>query len=169
MTDDPTTELDPRYSAPDAVPVPWAQTERSLADARLYWISTARPDGRPHVTPVVGVWHEGAVYFTTGADERKALNLGENPNCAVTTGTNEWDRGLDVVVEGVAKRIRDSLLLRSVASAYLEKYGDAWSFRVLGSSFVNRGRKSIVFEIHPTLVLAFGKGPFSQTRYRFGA
>ncbi len=164
---EPTTELDPRYSGPEAVAIPWSQTEQALRAADLYWISTVRPDGRPHVTPLVGVWRAGALYFTTGLGERKAMNLDANQACVVTTGNNEWDRGFDVVVEGSASRIKDSALLRGVADAYREKYGDAWSFQVTGASFINRGKKSIVFELVPDTVFGFGKGPFSQTRYRF--
>jgi hypothetical protein len=167
MINEPVTELDSRYSGPDAVAIPWSDAEKTLQEAPLYWISTVRPDGRPHVTPLVGIWRAGALYFTTGAEERKALNLEDNPACAVTTGVNQWDRGFDVVVEGDAIRIKDSPLLRGVADAYREKYGDAWSFQVTGASFVNRGIKSIVFELPPDIVFGFGKDPFSQTRYRF--
>lgn len=166
MIDEPRAELDARYSSADAVAIPWSETERALRDAGLYWISTVRPDGRPHVTPLVGVWRAGAVYFTTGADERKALNLEENPACVITTGSNEWDSGFDVVVEGAATRVQDSALLRGVADAFRHKYGDAWSFQVTGSSFVNRGVKSVVFELVADAVFGFGKGLFSQTRYR---
>jgi len=167
MMDEPRAELHPNYSEPDAVAVPWSETERALADAGLYWISTVRPEGRPHVTPLVGIWRAGALYFTTGPQERKALNLDRNPACVATTGNNDWDSGFDVVVEGSAARVEDSALLRGVADAYREKYGDAWSFKVTGASFVNRGRSSIVFELVPDTVFGFGKGPFSQTRYRF--
>lgn len=167
MSGEPTPELDTRYSAPGVDAVPWPETERVLIDAGLYWISTVRPDGRPHVTPLVGVWHDTALFFTTGAEERKAMNLEGNAGCVITTGNNEWDAGLDVVVEGPAARVRDSSVLRAVADAYRAKYGEAWSFQVTGSSFFNRGMKSIVFEVSPKVVFAFGKGPFSQTRYRF--
>ncbi|MFB7546034.1 DUF6191 domain-containing protein [Streptomyces sp. NPDC056154] len=37
-------------------------------------MSTVRPDGRPHVTPLIGVWSQSALYFSTGASERKGLN-----------------------------------------------------------------------------------------------
>lgn len=51
-----TTELDGRFSDPGAEPTPWAQTEQTLREAQLFWISTVRRDGRPHVTPLVAVW-----------------------------------------------------------------------------------------------------------------
>ena len=62
--------------------------------AELFWITTVRPDGRPHITPLVAVWHDGALHFCTGGEEQKALNLAANANVALTTGTNEWNAEL---------------------------------------------------------------------------
>jgi predicted pyridoxine 5'-phosphate oxidase superfamily flavin-nucleotide-binding protein len=50
----PVTTLDQRYSAPGAVATGWDETRRVLETAELFWISTVRADGRPHVTPLVG-------------------------------------------------------------------------------------------------------------------
>jgi general stress protein 26 len=66
----------------------------------LFWITTVRVDGRSHVTPLVAVWLDEAIYFATGADEQKAVNLRNNQNVILTTGCNDWEQGLDVVVEG---------------------------------------------------------------------
>src|SRR5690625_773423 len=103
----PTTALDDRFSDPDAAPTPWATTVRTLADAQLFWITTVRADGRPHVTPLVAVWLDDALHFCTGAAEQKAANLRSRPDVVLTTGRDEWDRGLDVVVEGRAVRTTD--------------------------------------------------------------
>ena len=84
-----------------------------LQGAEVYWLSTVRPDGRPHVTPLLGVWLDGALYFCTGPTERKAKNLAQNPNCAVTTGRNGLADGLDLVVEGAAAEVRDGAELRA--------------------------------------------------------
>jgi hypothetical protein len=56
---EPVTELDPRFSDPDAVPTSWPETRRILESAELFWICTVRADGRPHVTPLVAVWLDG--------------------------------------------------------------------------------------------------------------
>src|ERR1700754_54045 len=96
----PTTHFDPRFRAPTASATPWAQVERALTAAELYWITTVRADGRPHVTPLVGIVYEGEAYFCTGLDEQKAKNLEHSPLVALTTGANTWQEGLDVVVEG---------------------------------------------------------------------
>src|SRR5437868_4034583 len=99
---EPVSELDRRFSDPDATAVEWSETQRVLESAELFWISTVRSDGRPHVSPLVAVWFEDAIYFSTGATEQKAINLRTDPHVILTTGCNDWDRGLDVVVEGDA-------------------------------------------------------------------
>ena len=49
---EPITTLDQRYSEPDGVVTEWSETRRVLETAELFWLSTVRADGRPHVTPV---------------------------------------------------------------------------------------------------------------------
>jgi nitroimidazol reductase NimA-like FMN-containing flavoprotein (pyridoxamine 5'-phosphate oxidase superfamily) len=89
----PATALDQRSSAPDAQPVSWADTQRLLEAAETSWISTVRADGRPHVTPLVVVWSDGALYFHTGAGEQKFRNLQANPYVVLTCGSSAWTAG----------------------------------------------------------------------------
>jgi hypothetical protein len=70
--DEPVAELDVRFSSDGAAPTRWAQACGQLATAEVYWLSTVRPDGRPHVTPLLSVWLDGALSFCTGPSERKA-------------------------------------------------------------------------------------------------
>ena len=103
----PVAELDPRFSGPDAVATPWADAERVLEEAELFWLSTVRATGAPHVTPLPAVWIFGGLHFCTGAEEQKAVNLANNNAVVLTTGTNAWNSGLDMVVEGHADRVID--------------------------------------------------------------
>src|SRR3954464_1212467 len=96
---EPLVKLDPQFSSDSATPTPWAEVRELLEKASMYWLSTVRPDGRPHVTPLFASWLDGALYFATGAAERKARNLVHNAHCVVTTGCNVID-GVDVVIEG---------------------------------------------------------------------
>jgi nitroimidazol reductase NimA-like FMN-containing flavoprotein (pyridoxamine 5'-phosphate oxidase superfamily) len=165
---DPKTRLDQRFSSPEAVARPWAEADANLGRAELFWLSTVRPDGRPHVTPLIAVWLDDALWFCTGPDERKAKNLAHNPACVVITGCNRRHEGLDVVVEGTAVNVRDEERLRRVAAAYLAKYGPEWTFTVVDGAFHHEGGTALVFEVAPATAFGFGKGePFSQTRYRF--
>jgi pyridoxamine 5'-phosphate oxidase-like protein len=157
--------LDTRFSDPDATATPWSDTLAALTDAELYWLTTVRGDGRPHVTPLVGVVVDEVFHFCTGLEEQKAVNLRASPLVAVTTGVNTWADGLDVVVEGTALRRSDGL--QRIADAYEDKYGDAWHFDVAGDVFTHGGGTAAVFRVDPSKVLAFAKAPHAQTRYRF--
>lgn len=158
------------FSSDGAVPTAWAQARKVLDDAELYWVSTVRPDGRPHVTPLLGVWLDGATYFCTGSTERKAKNLMQNPHCILTTGCNKLD-GLDLVVEGEAADVSDETELRSVADAYEAKYGThltapEGTWFGLGDSI--RSGEVLMYRVAPATVFGFAKGrPFSQTRWSF--
>lgn len=164
----PRAELDGRYSSPGAEAVPWSAAVARLAAAELFWISTVRPDGRPHVTPLPAVWQAGALHFATGPEERKARNLAANPETVLTTGDNRWDRGYDLVVEGTAARVTDDARLRVLAAAWEEKYGSFWHYDVRDGCFEHGAGPAYVFAVAPRTVFGFGKGePFSQTRWRF--
>lgn len=164
----PATELDARFSDPDATPTDWPTTRRILEDAQLSWITTVRADGRPHVTPLVAVWLDDAAHFTTGPDEQKARNLARNPSVVLTTGCNTWDRGTDVVVEGTATRVTDAATLGRLAAAWRTKWDGQWEFEVDADGFSHEdGGRALVYRVVPDKVLAFGKGTFSHTRHRF--
>jgi nitroimidazol reductase NimA-like FMN-containing flavoprotein (pyridoxamine 5'-phosphate oxidase superfamily) len=66
----PATSLDARYSEENAKPTPWPDAVTHLERAGLFWVSSVRADGRPHVTPVVAVWMDGALYFSSGQASR---------------------------------------------------------------------------------------------------
>ena len=164
----PIVELGASFSSPEATPRPWAEARARLENAEIFWLSTVRSDGRPHVTPLIAVWLAEALWFCTGAYERKAKNLAHNPRCVLTTGCNLLGEGLDVIVEGDAVNVRDDAQLRRVADAYLAKYGADWAFTVRDGAFHLHGNTALVFTVAPSTAFSFGKGqPFSQTRYRF--
>lgn len=167
MSTDPTAQFDPRFSDPKAGPTPWPEAASALEDAELYWLTTVRADGRPHVTPLIGVTDDGAVHFCTGLREQKARNLERRPQVALTTGTNTWAKGLDVVVEGTAERVVDRDTLQRLADAYEAKYGSVWHFDVGDGVFGSGEDAAAVFRVEPSKVLAFAKEPHGQTSYRF--
>jgi nitroimidazol reductase NimA-like FMN-containing flavoprotein (pyridoxamine 5'-phosphate oxidase superfamily) len=166
---DPMSELQPQYSSENVTPPAWAEARVRLEQAAVYWLTTVRPDGRPHVTPLVAVWLQEALYFTTGPDERKARNLALNPHCVITTGCNTL-QGLDLVVEGDARQVSDEATLQRVAEQYASKYDPPFHFTVRDGAFVNNeGGMALVYKVAPATVFGFGKGElFSQTRWRFG-
>jgi general stress protein 26 len=166
---EPETELS-AFSSDDASPTAWALTRAHLEAAEVFWLSTVRPDGRPHVTPLLAVWLDDALYFCTGPPERKAKNLDHNPYCILTTGRNSLD-GLDIVVEGKAREVSDELELGRVADAYAAKYPSDFTEpdgTWFGLDDAIRSGDSLLYRVAPVTAFGFGKGAsFSQTRYRF--
>lgn len=166
----PAPELDARFSSPDATPTEWEEARRQLQDAEVFWITTVRPDGRPHVTPLIAVWLDDALFFSTGPSERKAKNLERNRHCILTTGSNALGEGLDVVVEGDAVRVTDDARLRRIADLTVSKYGEDWRYGVRDGLFTHASGEGValVFEVAPRKAFGFRKGDeFSQTRWRF--
>jgi general stress protein 26 len=167
----PVTDLDPRFSTPDATALPWMDAEQQLRKAGVFWISTVGPEGRPHVVPLIAVWLDGALCFATSEGEQKAKNLATNNKVTITTGSNSFAEGLDIVLEGEAMVVKDDAKLRRVSDAYLSKYGEGWRFP--------DGVTILVFEVSPIRAFGFGRGElraggpwvagsrYNQTRWRF--
>jgi nitroimidazol reductase NimA-like FMN-containing flavoprotein (pyridoxamine 5'-phosphate oxidase superfamily) len=169
MARDPIPQLDDRFSDPEATPTPWSIAAQVLEQAELYWLTTVRADGRPHVTPLIGLADDGAFYFSTGLREQKARNLEQNQHVAVTTGANAWASGLDVIVEGTASRVTDAGDLQRAADAYVAKYGEFWRWEVREGMLASGDNEAALFRVEPSKVLAFAKDPHGQTRYRLGS
>ena len=159
-------KLDKRFGETDTA-ADWETVRDALAAAELYWLTTVRADGRPHVTPLVGVWVDEGFVFCTGSEEQKARNLAHHGDVAVTTGVNTWKDGLDVVVEGRAERVTGYEVLRRLADAWREKYDGEWDFDNDDESFDHQGGPAYVFRVVPTKVIAFAKSPHGQTTFRW--
>ncbi len=162
----PRTDIDVRYGEPDAPARSWAEAEEVLRRADVAWISTVRPDGRPHVTPLLTVWRDGALHFCTGRAERKARNLEGNP-AVVLTVSSPAGGGLDVVVEGRAERVTDAEVLHGLAAAWEADHGPEWHFEVGDGGFRDPHGVAYVFRVAPVTAFGFARSPASQTRWRF--
>ena len=165
---EPTTTLDARFSGPGATATSWDDARRALETAELFWIVTVRADGRPHMTPLVAVWLEEVLHFCTGESEQKAINLRDDQNVILMTGCNQWDGGMDVVVEGRAVRVTDESTLGRLAEAWTHKWDGSWTYEP-GPEGFNSGQDQniLVFTVRPDKVFSFTRGNFSQTRHVF--
>lgn len=173
---EPVTTLDPQHSDPNAVATPWEETCRVLETTEMFWLSTVRADGRPHATPLVAVWLDGAIHFNTSYNDQKAINLRGNPHVLLTTGCT-WNSGLAVVVEGDAVQVTDDEVLGRLAQAWTTKWGGGvWLFQVHNGGFqlpnsATPDRTHPVFSVtHPkvhSFVSPATDSPHSHTRYQF--
>jgi hypothetical protein len=153
-------------------PIPWSRALAALEaadpDARSF-LSTTRPDGRPHSAGIGALWDGGKVYVVSGAGTRKSRNLAANPACAVSMALKD----IDLVIEGSAERVTDDATLRRLA----KRYGDqGWPARVEDGAFTyDYSAPSAgpppwdLYEITPTTIFAvLSAEPGGATRWRFG-
>jgi PPOX class probable F420-dependent enzyme len=132
--------------------LPWDWATERLGTSREYWVATVRPDGAPSVTPVWGVWRDGAVWFSCGPASRKARNLASEPRCAVTTN----DGAEPVVVEGTAERSTET---EEFAKAVHEKYGTPYDPEFFA--------RNALYRVVPAKVLGLVESDFTGSPTRW--
>ena len=87
------------------------------------WLATIDADGRPHVTGIGALWHDGGFWFETGERSRKGRNLARDPRCTISVATHEFD----LVVEGTAEKVTDPGTVADMAARWAE---DGWPAQV---------------------------------------
>ena len=138
---------------------PWAEVYARLAEARVYWIATATPDGRPRARPVDGVWVRGVLYIGGSPDAGWARDLRANPKVAV----HLEDGGDVVVVDGEATFLDDGAgdeLAEQLAAASNAKYPE---YKATADNY--RGPGTIA--VRPRLAYSWRNFPKDVTKYRF--
>lgn len=113
-----TDNLAKLYDMPD---MEWARAEAALGEGSVgrepaAFLGTVGRNGRPHVAGIGIVVHDGALFFCMGLGTGKARNLMHNPACTVALRLE----GLDLTLEGDARRVEDPELLETVAALYAE-------------------------------------------------
>jgi general stress protein 26 len=138
--------------------LPWSWAEERLIASHDYWVATVWPDGRPHVMPVWGIWHDGTLWLSSSNGSRKARNLIGNPQCAVTTD----DARNPVVLEGIAELITDPSDLATMLALENSKYSTDFGIDTLDPA-VNAS-----FRIRPRWVFGLKDGDFTGSPTRWG-
>jgi hypothetical protein len=158
-----TPELPPGYvPEPPKSHLPWHEVEERLRDSLHYWLSTTRPDGRPHVVPRWGVWVDGAFHYDGSPDTRHVQNLTGNPRCVLHLESGEQA----VIVEGRSLEPEPVTgeLGHRLSAEFARKYGpaytpgpDAWSGERAGGLRI----------LAPEKVIAWSSFPADVTRFVF--
>lgn len=162
----PVTELDEGFSEPGAAARRWAGAAGVLSKTEMSWLPAVRGDGRPHVTPLPGIWLDGTLRFCAGPQEQKAKNRQADPGCVLAAGASQFRAGRGVAAEGPAVLVTGPARLQRLAARWKPELG--WDFTVAGGGVRDpAGRRGLGFGVTSAKVLAFGKSPCSQTRYRF--
>jgi nitroimidazol reductase NimA-like FMN-containing flavoprotein (pyridoxamine 5'-phosphate oxidase superfamily) len=130
-----TTERAPLHEEPmvdgQAGTTPWALARERLANpepSRTSWLATVRPDGRPHLMPIIAFWIDGAFHFVVGEETRKGRNLAADGRCVVAIGSTTLP-SLDVVVEGYAQPLDDEDAVARIAETLR---GNTWPLEARG-------------------------------------
>jgi PPOX class probable F420-dependent enzyme len=137
--------------------LPWSWATERLVAAHDYWLATVWPDGRPHVTPVWGVWLADAVWFSAGDRSRKTRNLAHDPRAVITT-----DNPLEpVVVEGQVDRVAEPGAIQDFTDAVNVKYESDYS--------VDFFTENACFRLRPRRAFGLTEADFvgSPTRWVF--
>jgi len=132
--------------------LPWKWAIDLLSKARNYFFSTVRPDGRPHVMPIWGVWMDDGFYFSTGKTSVKARNLTKNPECVVCPEGGEEA----VILEGRASKVKDSAVLQKFARLYKKKY-----------DFDPLSMNEPIYQVRPRVVFGQVEKTFPKTATRW--
>jgi pyridoxine/pyridoxamine 5'-phosphate oxidase len=155
-------------------PIPWSRALELLEAPldtqapRTTWLSTVRPDGRPHVAGIGALWVDGNFYFTSGPGSRKSRNLAANPSCALSLALP----GLDLIVEGRAAKVTDQATLERLAQRYADQ---GWPARAADGAITAEYSAPSAgpppWDLYVlTPVIAFGVAtakPYGATRWRF--
>ena len=141
--------------------LPWSWAKERPSRSHDYWVATRRPDGRPHVMPVWGVWHDGAVWFSSSGRSTKTRNIAADARCAISTDNAQEP----VVLEGEAELVTDPETLAVVLDRINEKYGTDFGPETLDPSV------NACFRVAPSRVFGLAEEDFtgSPTRWTFGA
>jgi hypothetical protein len=146
--------LPPGYGTPERA-LEWNAIRTRLEAAERYWLATTRPDGRPHVVPVDGVWVDGVWYFGGHPDTVHQRNLQHNQDIAV----HLEDTVKAVIAEGRAEMVKPSPeLARRLIAASKKKYGYAMPDEAYAFG---------VWTLAPRRVLAWENVAADPTRFTF--
>jgi PPOX class probable F420-dependent enzyme len=94
------------------------QVEERLRSDEMIWLTTVRPDGRPHSIPVWFLWERATLLIFSKPNTQKIRNLRQNHS--VTLALDDTKKGV-VILEGTSE-----LLGRGDASVLLQAYGDKY-------------------------------------------
>jgi hypothetical protein len=156
-------------------PIPWERALEALEKGdqkgnETSFLTTTRPDGRPHVAGVGAMWDSGKVYFVSGPGTRKSRNVAENPACVMAMSLP----GIDLVIEGKAERVTDDETLQRLAKRYAD---GGWPATVEDGAFTYEYSAPsagpppwYVYAITPaTIYGVLASEPGGATRWRFDA
>jgi nitroimidazol reductase NimA-like FMN-containing flavoprotein (pyridoxamine 5'-phosphate oxidase superfamily) len=137
----------------------WAIVRTRLEEAKTYWLATSRPDGRPHVVPVDGIWLDDS-WFYGGSPETAHRRIARANPHAVMHLPEPFEA---VMVEGDVRPAQPPPeLAERLAEATNTKYAD-YGYRTTAGDFADAQ------VLVPRRVIAWSSFPRDATRFLFDA
>jgi PPOX class probable F420-dependent enzyme len=106
-----------------------------LAEERVVWLSTVRPDGTPHLCPTWFWWDGEALVVYSKPDAVKVRNLRANPRLMVAVGDPEDDFAVGLIEAGADVDQQRAVVPDAFFAKYADELGpdrlDATTFRAL--------------------------------------
>lgn len=132
----------------------WADIDRRLAEAPVYWLCTSSKDGDPHATPIWGAWVGGRCYVDGYYEKtRWGRNLAENPRIVVHISSDSFD----ITVKGVAEIVNvDPDTYARISDSFAAKYGGYKPETSQG-----------MYSVRPHVVMAWDNQKFRTTATRW--
>lgn len=125
----------------------WADVEQKLIDATVYWIASTRPDGRPHVIPRDGMWHDGALYYGGSPETVHHRNVTRNPQIVAHIGDGQEAIIVEGVVEIEKPTEEQAKLLSDEMFAKYPQYGRLEPSMYMGGASVLRPRRVLAWTV----------------------
>lgn len=152
--------IPPEYGVPKGNEglLPWAHVVERMTGAKVYWVTVVSPAGKPHATPVDGVWMDRALYFDGDPRTRRQRYLKTNKAASV-----HLESGHDVVTMNGEVELAPTLP-RDVAERMARETHAKYGYGAAADEYVARG--AAIF--HPREVFAWSQGLTDATRWRLG-
>jgi hypothetical protein len=151
--------LPPAYGKA-TTPMAWSEADGLLAESRVYWIASVRPDGRPHVVPSDGIWLGNALYFGGSPETVHMRNVRATGHAVAHVGDG---LAAAVMVEGsVIDETPTPDLAERLAEENNTKYAD-YGMTMRPEDYV----KTRVTALRAGRILAWTRYPENATRFEF--
>jgi PPOX class probable F420-dependent enzyme len=128
------------------------QLANFVARERICRVATVGEGGRPHLVPVCHVLANGKLYFGSGNDARKVMNLKQNSQVAVTVDlySDDWSQLRGVMLRGTARLHARGPGFQKARALLYEKYLQYSEEAAIAAS------DSVIVEVTPTAVFSWG-------------
>ena len=142
--------------------IPFRKIDIWLQGYRSIWLSTTRPDGRPHAAPVWYWWDDRSIFFITGKATQKAKNLAHQNWVVFQAGDGD-----DVIIlQGRAELMTDMAEIEQITRHYMAKDVDPFS----GAQATITTEGDLVYQVKIQHIMAWEYASVqTRTDWRFEA